>query len=228
MTEFIFAHKKIKEQTVNENGIQKLYRFDNGYGASIVCHKYSKGGTQGLWEVAVIEFEGENWDITYDTHITDDVLGHLSEADVNETLIRIECLEPLENNQPIKAKTLEEIVSILDNDIENGECETDAGMARGMQKVWLVDEIQEGFITDEVKAEKFNELIDLIYVWAIDNTWNIEHRLTFNEGIVELESISEDCCGDYILDFKNGELLLNEEEFGDSILHMLNYIESTL
>lgn len=55
------------------DGIQYVYTYENGYGASVVKHEYSYGGKKGLWELAV-QKDGE---LTYDTHITDDVIGHL-------------------------------------------------------------------------------------------------------------------------------------------------------
>ena len=45
------------ERKIN-NGIQKLYRFDNGYGASVVKHPHSYGNDADLWELAVLKFEG--------------------------------------------------------------------------------------------------------------------------------------------------------------------------
>lgn len=70
-------------------GTQSLYRFDNGYGASVVQGPYTYGGDQGLWELAVIVWDGDDFKLTYDTPITDDVLGHLGEGDVAETLQQI-------------------------------------------------------------------------------------------------------------------------------------------
>ena len=72
-----------------EDGIQYLYKSDNGYGASIVQTLYSYGGKQGLWELAVLD---SNEQITYNTPITDDVLGYLTEEEVNETLKKIKKL----------------------------------------------------------------------------------------------------------------------------------------
>jgi hypothetical protein len=77
-------------------GTQRLYRFDNGYGASVVRSPYSYGGDQGLWELAVLTFNGgsiEDFDLSYSTPITHDVIGHLEDYEVDELLARIEALE---------------------------------------------------------------------------------------------------------------------------------------
>ena len=77
-------------------GVQKLFRFPNGYGASVVQFPYSYGGDSGLWELAVIRYSGEDDDafsLAYDTPITDDVLGHLSERDVDALLDQVAALE---------------------------------------------------------------------------------------------------------------------------------------
>lgn len=73
-------------------GVQKLYKFPNGYGASVVRHSFSYGGDEGLWELAVIRYDKNHFDIDYSTHITDDVLGYLSEEDVDIILDKIAAL----------------------------------------------------------------------------------------------------------------------------------------
>lgn len=70
------------------DGVKAIVSFDNGYGASIVRHKHSYGGIEGLYELAVTK----NNKITYDSPITDDVIGYLSEADVESYLNQIEIL----------------------------------------------------------------------------------------------------------------------------------------
>ncbi len=70
-------------------GVQARIQFDNGYGASVVCTPYTYGGDKGLYELAVFGSDGH---ITYDTPITNDVLGYLSEQDVTEILIKIQQL----------------------------------------------------------------------------------------------------------------------------------------
>ena len=87
--------KNFKELPSNSihNGIQYIFKADNGYGASIVQHEYSYGGRVGLWEIAVTKYDEDGeWDICYDTPITNDVLGHLSESEVIDYLTQIEQL----------------------------------------------------------------------------------------------------------------------------------------
>lgn len=71
-------------------GVQHRYKFNNGYGASVVKHDFSYGGKSGLWELAVLDFtvdkEGE---ITYHTPITQDVIGHLAWKNVESILQEI-------------------------------------------------------------------------------------------------------------------------------------------
>jgi hypothetical protein len=70
-------------------GTQKLYEFPNGRGASVVRHSFSYGAADGLWELAVLDRKGE---IDYSTPITNDVLGHLSDDEVQAALERIAAL----------------------------------------------------------------------------------------------------------------------------------------
>jgi hypothetical protein len=69
---------------------QCIVQFPNGYGASIVQGEYTYGGKDGLYEIAVF---GKDGHITYSTPITDDVLGYLSEEEVEKTLIDIKNLD---------------------------------------------------------------------------------------------------------------------------------------
>ena len=69
-------------------GIQKVYEFPNGYGASVIKHKGSYGYSKGLWELAVLN-EGE---LCYDTEITNDVIGHLNDPEVDRILRQIKNL----------------------------------------------------------------------------------------------------------------------------------------
>jgi len=71
-------------------GKQCIVQFSNGYGASIVQGEHTYGGSKGLYELAVFGKDGQ---ITYDTPITDDVLGYLSEQEVEKILTDIKNLD---------------------------------------------------------------------------------------------------------------------------------------
>ena len=67
------------------------YKFDNGYGASVVCNAYSYGGSKGLYELAVLDKRGS---LCYSTPITSDVVGYLTESGVADLLEKIKALPP--------------------------------------------------------------------------------------------------------------------------------------
>lgn len=76
------------------DGVQYLFRFPNNYGASIIKHSGSYGSDRDLWELAVIYFDiDDEWNLTYDTEITDDVEGYLTNQDVLDLLRRIQALK---------------------------------------------------------------------------------------------------------------------------------------
>lgn len=75
------------------DGWQKVYKFENGLGASVICTSFSYGASAGFMELAVIKFLSEDtWSLVYDTGITNDVIGYLSQKEVNSYLSRIESL----------------------------------------------------------------------------------------------------------------------------------------
>ncbi len=71
------------------NGVISRITFDNGYGASVVKHEFSYGSDKGLYELAVLD---KNGDLKYDTPITDDVIGYLREEDVTDVMEKIQKL----------------------------------------------------------------------------------------------------------------------------------------
>jgi hypothetical protein len=71
-------------------GKRCIIQFPNGYGASIVQGPHTYGGDKGLYEIAIF---GKDGNITYSTPITDDVLGYLTEQDVEKTLTDIKNLD---------------------------------------------------------------------------------------------------------------------------------------
>jgi hypothetical protein len=83
------SFKDLPSKRIHGSGTQYLVFYPNGYGASIVNHRFSYGGDDGLWELAVTKGTKEDWEICYDTPITSDVLGFLSDEEVDETLFKI-------------------------------------------------------------------------------------------------------------------------------------------
>ena len=77
------------EEQERYGGIRRKWKFPNGFGASVIRHQYSYGGPSYLWELAIL---GKDDSLCYDTEITDDVIGHLTEDEVDEILRKIENL----------------------------------------------------------------------------------------------------------------------------------------
>ncbi len=84
--------------------IQRLYRFHNGYGASVVrldrhspiTNNFVYGShtnNEDEWDLVVIRWVGKKYKLDYSTPITDDVLGHLTENLVEEILKKIKNLK---------------------------------------------------------------------------------------------------------------------------------------
>jgi hypothetical protein len=70
-------------------GVMSRIQFENGYGASVVCTPYTYGGDKGLYELAVLDSEGN---LTYATSVTDDVIGYLRPEDVTDLMEKIQQL----------------------------------------------------------------------------------------------------------------------------------------
>ena len=82
-----FKDFDFKTNTMGEEfGITSRTKFQNGYEAAVVTSEHSYAGRDGLYELAVFK-DGE---MTYDTPITDDVLGYLTEQEVTDTFIKIQ------------------------------------------------------------------------------------------------------------------------------------------
>lgn len=85
------AHQPTIDREIS-GGVQKLYRFPNARGASVIRHQFSYGSEQGLWELAVIRYDGPGdweWELDYTTPLTDDVIGRLTWEQIEELLDKI-------------------------------------------------------------------------------------------------------------------------------------------
>ena len=80
---------------------QAVYFFSNGYGISVISiigtsgEHYSYTKTKNQYEIAVLEGVKNNSRITYDTVITDDVIGYLEIEDVYKIMSKIENLHSI-------------------------------------------------------------------------------------------------------------------------------------
>jgi hypothetical protein len=71
-------------------GIISRIQFDNGFGASVVKHQYSYGGDRGLYELAVLDSNGE---VHYDNSVANgDVIGYLRPEDITDVMEKIQKL----------------------------------------------------------------------------------------------------------------------------------------
>jgi hypothetical protein len=84
-----FKDLEFKPHTAGMGGVMSRIIFENGYGASVVRHEYSYGGKDGLYELAVLDSNGE---LTYATPVTNDVIGYLRPEDVTDVFAKIQQL----------------------------------------------------------------------------------------------------------------------------------------
>jgi hypothetical protein len=77
-------------------GVISRIMFENGFGASVVKHQYSYGGDRGLYEVGVLDSNGE---LHYDNPVANgDVIGYLRPEDVTDVMVKIQQLPKKDNN----------------------------------------------------------------------------------------------------------------------------------
>lgn len=88
---------KFKDYIVKQNDLgfpQTIYKFPNGYGASVIKFNYVYFGI----EIAVLRFDKNGkWDIDYSTPITNDVIGGLDEESRDSVLQQIFDLEKVKD-----------------------------------------------------------------------------------------------------------------------------------
>lgn len=84
-------HQRLEPELGNhmERYERYTFQFPNGYGASVIRHRYSYGGPQGFFELAVLKGDA----ICYESPLTTDVLGWQTEDEICECLEMIKNLE---------------------------------------------------------------------------------------------------------------------------------------
>ena len=81
--------ENIRSFIVENKPGQVCFTFENGYGASVIRTDYSYGGSNGFYELAVLDKDNK---LCYNTPVTNDVLGWLDEGEVEENLLAIQAL----------------------------------------------------------------------------------------------------------------------------------------
>lgn len=91
-----FGHKYFKH-TKDHGSFPKeqyLFKFDSGYGASVVRGYGTYGSESGLWELALIKWVGKKFKLVYqDDGPFTDVCGHLDEKSVQAHIDQIKALK---------------------------------------------------------------------------------------------------------------------------------------
>lgn len=82
---------KFKEHPYALGGTIAKHTFENGFGISVVTGDMFYTRSDSPYEIAITDKNG----ITYNTHITDDVIGYLSESGANKIIADVEALEPV-------------------------------------------------------------------------------------------------------------------------------------
>jgi hypothetical protein len=94
-----FNDLEFKEHTGYKQGKSATMFFPNGYGVSVVRFRLSNGKSYSSytsdeteWELAVLKGTPESATIAYDTPITDDVIGHITDNEVTEIMEKVQKL----------------------------------------------------------------------------------------------------------------------------------------
>lgn len=78
-----------------EGGLTRhwLFRFPNGYGASVISGAIAYGSATAPYELGVVKWNtNEDYQLCYNTPIAQDVIGHQTEQDVLQLLDQIQQL----------------------------------------------------------------------------------------------------------------------------------------
>ncbi len=85
-------HKYLADENVRLGGVQYIYAFPNGYGVSLIKNEFSYGGQADLWEIGIIKINSVDpleWGLCYDTLVSDDVIGYLTDDEAREIMKQV-------------------------------------------------------------------------------------------------------------------------------------------
>jgi hypothetical protein len=88
-----FSDLKFEERPNHDFGVQALAFYPNGYGVSVIKGSHTYGGNAGLYELAVVKGGSTNdYCLTYETPITDGVMGYLTPDGVSAIMAQVAAL----------------------------------------------------------------------------------------------------------------------------------------
>ena len=76
---------------------QIVFKFENGYGASVLRGDILHMNHEGLFEIGVVKFDGDDFELNHETPITNDVIAWQTGEDVVDVLKQIRALPPHTN-----------------------------------------------------------------------------------------------------------------------------------
>lgn len=92
-----FKDLKFDDPEVPGSGKQAKMFFPNGYGISVITGLFAYSNTAYEYEVAVLKGNKDACVLTYQTPITDNVIGHLLAQDVTDVMRQIQDLPEVQS-----------------------------------------------------------------------------------------------------------------------------------
>jgi hypothetical protein len=87
-----FKDLKFEDHYLGKGRKHALMFFPNGYGISVVTGKSFYTNEIKPYEIAVLKGDENDWEVCYNTHITNDVVGYLDENEVTQYMLEIQKL----------------------------------------------------------------------------------------------------------------------------------------
>jgi len=88
-TQFTFDDLNIRQHPHFNGGIQGIKFFDNGYGISVINGRGAYVSNDSEFEIAVLFGNEDKFELSYNTPLTNDVIGHLTKNEVEEYMNKI-------------------------------------------------------------------------------------------------------------------------------------------
>lgn len=92
--EFKIRNKSWERNEEDITNKQALMFFPNGYGVSVLLGKRFYSNGINTYELAVLRGNEDLHKLDYTTHVTDDVLGYITEDEVTQAMIEVQRLDP--------------------------------------------------------------------------------------------------------------------------------------